>query len=162
MVNFSGFYFNLSWSGFILTSLREIILSNLFFSLRFKWLFQLDPWVFFFYFVCLFVGGGLCVGFLFRIISVLFLLCCCFLSDLLTVIMLRLSLFGYALFKRPFLEICLLEQHTNKTTVLLLTMCKIFQSIYYFWYFSVLALALVLKWIYSFLSTLRYSILSSF
>lgn len=107
-----------------------------------------------FYFVCLFVGFFLCVGFFFRIISALFLLC--FLGDLLALIMSRLSLFGYALFKRLFLEICLLEQHTNKTTVLLLKMCKICQSIYYFWCFSVLALALVLKWIYIFLSTLRY------
>lgn len=71
-------------------------------------------------FVCLFVlfvGGFLSVGFLFRIISVLFLLCCCFLGDLLAVIMSRLSLFGYAIFKRLFLEISLLEQHTNETTV---------------------------------------------
>lgn len=116
MVNFSCFYFNLCWSGFIVTSLREIILSNLFgfFSLGFKWLFQLYPWVEFF---GLFVYWGFFVcSFPFQIISGLCLLCCCFLGDLLAVTMSRLSLFGYALFKRLFLEICLLEQHTNKTT----------------------------------------------
>lgn len=52
--------------------------------------------------------------------------------------------------KRLFLEICLLEQHTNKTTVqvFFLMMCKICHSICYSWCFSMLALTMVLEWMY--------------